>query len=439
MTSVISDIFQTAQKRFQKGDTAGAIGVIAESGDRDLFLRLVECKLAEEAGNTDSAENGYLELLEAFGSVGTACPLGLLHYLGFIARSRGEDEALSTFDDLCVAESEHVTPELFPAVALAIGWYSASGTREVRLSRATSVFRAGLARLTKKKRVELIIDFADFLALSANELKQAELELSGAADASDTSNKVWQKWEEILVEFNADLDTVRGMNRMKQGLQGRDRDGDQLVEDVGGIVTISDHPESAVDSWLLSHPSGNVIHSVFGKFKIDSILPETAVLESVLGLTGKIGQLTGDEGEDTRDGGMEPTNHVFRPDVTKMLRYVPQDDIERKTEIPSFLKNLIALLPSRTLKHANSQYIADQCIRLLVSVNLPSRVIAEDTFTNVDKRTRAAYEQKYVKLVPTVAAPALAVKEKEKPDEETFSKVKKEEIFDPVEYYNKKA
>ena len=106
--------------------------------------------------------------------------------------------------------------------------------------------------------------------------------------------------------------------------------------------------------------------------------------------------------------------------------------------LPSALKNLISLLPSNhALKCANTQYIADQCIRLLVSVNLPIR--SEELFATVDKRTRAAYEQKYARAVPTSSAPTKVATAPSvlMTKEPAVAKVKKEEIFDPVEYYNR--
>jgi hypothetical protein len=160
-----------------------------------------------------------------------------------------------------------------------------------------------------------------------------------------------------------------------------------------------------------------------------SLIPETAVLESVLGRDDVIVE----ENLDSRDGGMEPTNHVYRPDVTKMLRYMVNDFSEKKPGgvgpgMGSQLTNIIALLPSnRPLKCANTQYIADQCIRLLASVTMPSKHIGDETYANVDKRTRAAMKPKTI-VAPAPVAPSVSI----------APKVKKEEIFDPVEYYSKK-
>jgi len=432
--------FKTAQSRFAQKDFQGAIEAIASVEEKDLFLRLVEARLAEETQELDKAESLYMDILESFSSVGAPCPLGLLHYLGFVARSRGGVEAaLSLFDDLYLAESEHVTPELYPAIATAIAWNAPGDVSKTeRLNRASDVFRKGLLRLKGSRKAQLVVHLAEFLALSANELKQAQLELSNSISFTK-SDSVWRKWEQILVEFNADLATIKGMHAMRTGLTRTSKHSEQLVEDLGGIVTLSDQPDEAPDSWLLNTFDENekVIKTISDKLRIDSIWPESSVLETVLGMPEKAGVVTEEEEEDLRDGGTEPTNHVYRPDVTKMLRFVPQDEMDRKVEVPQVVKNFITLLPSRNLRHANAQYIAEQCVRLLVSVTLPPRAVTEETYANVDKRTKTSYEQKYVRHIPVAVAPVLATKEKEK-EEESAQKVKKEEIFDPVEYYNKK-
>ena len=429
----MADIFPKLQAEYKAGGSEKCLKLLSNMGEKDVFIRLVEAKLAEESDQIHTAEEIYLDILESSTSGGTTCPLGLYHYLGFIARTRGVDDSLSVFEDLCLAESEHVVPELYSAFAIGIIWPS-SLPRDTRLELVRSVFASGLSRAKGSSRIDLVVALADLLAFSGNELKKSELELSKLGDCTD--RKIWSKWEEILLAFNADLETVRGLARMRDGLNKEDKE--QLVEDSTGVLTISDHPTApVVDSWLLSCPNGNVINSIVNKFKLDSLVPESSVLEQVMGLPPqKAGLMTTIAEEDLRDGGDDETNHVYRPDVTKMLRYIPQDDVEQKSEVSSVLKNLIGLLPARKLKHSNAQYMADQCIRLLVSLNLPSRVITEETYNNVDKRTRHAYDQKYIKQLPQIIAPTLAVKEKEKPEE---AKVKKEEIFDPVEYYNKKA
>lgn len=426
--------FKTAQ---QKQSYSEALEVISSVEEKDLFLRLVEAKLTEESGNFDAAEALYMDILESFASVGAPCPLGLLHFLGFVGRTRGVDAALSLFEDLYAAESEHVTPEIYSAVAVGIAWKAPGElSKSHRLNSATEVFRKGLMRLKGTRKSQLVIQLADFLALSANELKQAQLELSNAV-STNSYDAIWRKWEQVLVEFNADLATIKGMYGMRKGIISSNNQ--QLSEDLAGVVSLSDHPEAAGESWLLNTYDENekVIKTISDKLRIDSLWPQSAVLESVLGMPDKAGTLTEEEEEDLRDGGMEPTNHVYRPDVTKMIKFVPQDEMDRKVDVAQVVKNFIALLPTRHLRHANAQYIAEQCVRLMVSITLPPRVITEETYANVDKRTKASYEQKYVRHIQVSAAPVLATKEKEK-EEETAQKVKKEEIFDPVEYYNKK-
>ena len=426
----MEEVFGRASALYRKGDLEGALAVLGNQ--TDLFLKLAECKLLEESGDADRTETAYMELLAQTPS----CPLGVLHYLAFVSKSRGVDEALGFFDDLCLAESDHVTWELYPAVAMAIAWNHPGSASFVRLEKCMDIFRRGLLRVKGAKRAELVSVFADFLALNATQLKLAELETSKFL--SDNSNSqhapaVWAKWEEILLEFNADFRTVRALGALESNLLADDSD-DSLLESAGGLMVLSDHPGgAAVDSWLLKQAPFTLLQaeSVMAKFSTGvepGLKPNSSIIELVLGLP-RIGQLTLDA-VDLRDGGDEPTNHVFRPDVTRMVKYDPTNFVELK-ELARPLANLIKLLPEKPLKHANAQYIADQCIRLLVSVAMPSRMMAEETYANVDKRTRAAIESRIVKVKPVpVVAP------KEKPEE---PKVKKEEVFDPVEFYNRQT
>ena len=391
----------------------------------------------------EDAENAYNDILESFSQLGIPCPLGLFHYLMFIARNRSPDESLSFFNDLYFSESDHLTHEVYGSVAVSIAWEMCLGSPEARLEMAVDIFRKGLGRINgTAKRSEMIISLANFLAFACNKLKLAQLELSRylSGGMSSSAASVWETWEKILLEFDSDLNTIKAMYKMKETVRGKKITEDRAgVEDaVTGIVTLSDFPQQTVESWLLELAQSDgppAIHTLMQKLTIgDELVPESAVLESVLGTR----ELIKEEQEEVRDGGSEPTNHVYRPDTSKMLKYNPHDFAEKRVDVsglPSALKNLIALLPSNhALKCANTQYMADQCIRLLVSVNLPVR--SEELLATVDKRTRAAYEQKYARATPAPAkvapaAPAVLIAK------DTATRVKKEEIFDPVEYYNR--
>jgi hypothetical protein len=407
----------------QKPDFESVLSFLQSQKEADASVKLLECRVLEEKGDLESAEGSYMDILETQTGSGDPYPLGLLHYLAFIARTRSLDESINFLDDLVLAESEHVTPELFPAVALGLVWQSTGLADEARLYLTCEVFRKGLQRLKGQKRLELVVSFASFLALAANQLKLAQLELSGT---STSSPMVWKKWEEILLEFNADLSTVKSMQKMFKRKDGSEAKKDHLVEDVSGVITLSDHPEAAVESWLLNNENENIIKSIMDKFRIGpDMWPPSSVLESVLGEPHRAGLFGEGEVEEVVDGGIEPTNHIYRPDVTQMLKYSPAEDMERKAEIPTAVRNLVALLPERTLKHANTQYMAEQCVRLLVSITMPPRMVTEETYANADKRARAAYEMKYVKQVPTVSAPVVMPKDKQ--EEEAVSRVKKEQ------------
>ena len=405
----------------QQQDYESVVAYLQCLKETDASVKLLEARVMEEKGDVASAEGVYMDILETQTGLGNPYPLGLLHYMGFIARTRSLEESIIFLDDLILAESEHVTPELFPAVALGLVWQSPDLSDASRLQVTCDVFRKGLQRLRGQKKLELVVSFASFLALAANQLKLAQLELSGT---STSSPMVWKKWQEILLEFNSDLSTVKSMQKMFK--VGNDTKRDQLVEDVSGVVTLSDHPDAAVESWLLNNENEKVIKSIMDKFRIGpDMWTPSSVLESVLGEPHRAGLLGEGEEEEIVDGGVEPTNHIYRPDVTQMLKYSPAEDMERKAEIPTVLRNLVALLPERTLKHANTQYMAEQCVRLLVSITMPPRMVTEETYANADKRARAAYEMKYVKQVPQVSAPVVMPKDKQ--EEDASQRVKKEQ------------
>jgi hypothetical protein len=413
-------IVAETQNRFKAGGFPAALEYLSTQ-PRELPIQLLQCRCLEDSQNLDAAESMYLEILETHTGMGTACPLGLLHYLGFIARTRSLEDALSFLDDLVLAESEHVTPDVFPAVAVGIVWQSPHLSAEDRLEQAVNVFKRGLGKSKGSKRTELIVSLSSFLAFSGNQLKLAQLELSAGP-----THSVARRWEEILLEFNADIDTIKSMNKIFESKRDGNK-SEQLVEDVSGVMTLSDHPESASDSWLIPK-NEKVIKSVMDKFRIgNDMYAPSSVLEAVIGEPEKSGQLDDTDKDELMDGGVDATNHFFRPDVTKMLKYFPAEDMERKAEIPTVLRNLLALLPDRTLKHANTQYIAEQCVRLLVSITMPPRLITEEQYDRADKRARAAYELKYVKQVPTAITTTAPVVLTKKPEEEAAQRVKKEQ------------
>ncbi len=53
-----------------------------------------------------SAENQYITLLDTLSKSHSPSPLTLIHYLDFVRRTRGLDEALYLYEDLLAAESD---------------------------------------------------------------------------------------------------------------------------------------------------------------------------------------------------------------------------------------------------------------------------------------------------------------------------------------------
>lgn len=440
------DNFRVSSDLWKNGKKTESLEVLKNLdlfNEKDVFLRLVLCRALEELNEMATAENFYIDLLQTMSDLSIACPLGLLHYLAFIARTRSASESLQTFEDLVLSESEHVTWDLFPAVAIAVAWHAnPTSSSEDRVNSAVGVFRKGFNRLKGSKASELSAIFADFLAFSANSLRRAELELAGAVSDVVIGKQqlllrpIWVKWEEILNEFCLNLKTIYSLNKLKKNVLNEKNNiptNDDSSSPNGTVPVVQQSMEN-IESWLISAKPSIVVLSQ--KFRIGSIVPETAVLETCLG-----NRSSTIEESDTRDGGDEPTNHVFRPDVTRMVRFNPQEDVSRKVEIPKCIKNFMSLLPNKPLKTANVQYIADSCMRLLVSITLPPKTFTEEVYANVDRRTRTAIEQKLVLRADRIAlaqATAPAIVPEKAPKEEETLKVKKEEIFDPVEYLRKK-
>ena len=401
--------FNEASARFAAGDASGALAAL--QSDRGLFSRLIECKFLEELGDLESAESKYMEIFQVWES---PCPLGLLHYLAFLHRTRSVTDSLSFFDDMCIAESEHVTADIFPAVALGIAWGGAEDV-QVRFERTMGIF----SKCVSNRPEEYSAIIADFLAINANFLKLAEFELSKSISFAKNVKKnciLWRKWEQILQTFNADCRTIASMSNLEQFEKKKNRPTFYIDEELSA-------QEDVCFPYLVNpvgyHDTCLVGESLMNKFKLlgqPNLNPKSSILETVLGLE-KIGQLT-NETLDLRDGGDGPTNHVYRPDVSCMIKYDPHEFLEKPSHaIPECLANLCNLLPQKPLKHANASYMAEQCIRLMLSVTMPSRLITEEAYTNVDKRTRAS---KIIKIVQPI----------KKIDEEKI--VKKEET---TEYY----
>lgn len=377
-----SVVFSSASEKYRSGDLEGALTILSE--DRSsLFVRLVECSFLEELGKIDTVEEKYMEMFEFFSSQSEACPLGLLKYLEFIARTRSVEDSLSFFDDMCLAESEHVTPELFPAVALRVSWQGPS-----TLVRTMNVFEKGIG--SSKRKEDLVCAYSDFLAMHGNELKLAEFEVSKFL-SKKSAIKIWKKWEQILIEFNVNAKAVRAMSKLDKQIDLFEH----LDEEMDEAILLEETPQ--IESYLLNSVGEHdalVAESIMGKFTLQNHAPSSNIIELVLGLP-KIGQLTVST-LDLRDGGIGDNNHVFRPDVTKMIRYRPLE-FDNEGEIPVSLLNLANLLPSTPLGHANAQYMADQCVKLLLSIAMPPRLIPDETYANVDKRTKQAIDSRTVK------------------------------------------
>jgi hypothetical protein len=412
--------FSTASELYRCGNVSEALATLQCASGTDLFSRLILARSLEDSRDLDSAEAVYTDLLESFSSVAVPCPLGLLHYLGFISRTRSPAEALTLFDDLHSAESEHVTWDLYTPVALAVAWHGNPG--EDRGDAVMKIFRLGIDKYKGERKIELILNFVEFLSTNSNNLKAAEFELSTATGLK-TPKRIWEKWELILFEFNLEISIL---NKLKDKIQNENlktKSGNEFIftEDLSA-VTENRETRKTVESYFLN--SQNDFNQFISKFSINQIIPESAVLEKFLPDTGTPAA-PGHADEDGDDFGQtdEELFVVYRPDLTKLMKFNPFDKFEI---FPKPLHNLLTLLPPKPLRSFNNSYLAEACMRLLVSVQLPPLTVANElTYNMVDRKVREAVARQTMK-------PELAIQPK-RPEED--GRVKKEEVFDPVEYY----
>ena len=79
--------------------------------------QLWQCYLEESNGETATVERCFTQLLDLQSKSRVSDGLVLIHYLDFVRRSKGLDDALALFADLVASESDQVTPDVHLYVA----------------------------------------------------------------------------------------------------------------------------------------------------------------------------------------------------------------------------------------------------------------------------------------------------------------------------------
>lgn len=388
---------------------------------------LWDCYAAEQCGDHDTAESIYVRLLDQHSKARKSDGIILIHYVDYIRRARGLAEALATLQDLQLAESDQITIDVKLYSCTALKWSHTSS----QSSRCQSYDElSDICRLSKgKSSGDCSFCAADFIAFSASNPRSAIKETSRLIlnrKVSTRHRKVWEMWDTICNEFGCSVSaSATKLRTLMHRLESGSIASESFFKDESALLAT----ELDVDlelSWLDMKPSA---YHLTTKYEVSEIKPDSSLLEYLIDPSLII--------DDERDGGDSSTNHIYRPDVTKMMRFVPAEDVQRKVEIPRVVRSFAACLPHRGPKGVNATTLAESSLRLLVSISLP-RPVSDEMLANVDRRTRLAVEQKRRHAaearisgaaLPVATASKIAIPTKEEQPEDA-PQVKREDIGD---------
>ena len=340
--------------------------------------------VAEARQDVARAETILISILDNQSKTRSSEPAVLIHYLDFIRRNRGVNDSIEFFLDLEASESDHITPEVRCYVALCLAWtYGAD--RSVKHAVTPQLERI-LSKCKGKQSFDLTLCIAEFLGKSEGNLRHSVKTISSFLQKRKMISRLpqlWDLWESLLNEFGCSMaSAVYHGIKCDENLDSSAPVVESLYKEEISSLNIENRNISIFEySWFALKPSCLRASS---RFKCSNQLPQSSLLEYYM-----------DEKlicDDNRDGGEGLTNHVFRPDVTKMIRFVPSEDVQRKVEVPKIVKGFLAYLPFKTPKSVNSTTLAESCLRMLVSISLP-KTTTEEMLGNVDKRARLAVEQ----------------------------------------------
>jgi len=367
---------------------------------QDLTLRLLIAhrhEIAEVAPSPASlqlAEDEYRKLLD---DMPKPCPLALINHLAFVRRQHGAVDFRDSFLE-ATDSSAHCTWEVYWFAALTE--YHVFGSSEA----AARVFRLGLERYGEREP-SLLAAYVNFL-IGTNDMQSARAELSrsvvdrlqaGVRDfvsnrddpmVTDCLSFFWQKWARLESYFG-DAAAVRRATSFRDE-EYRNLQRDQEIEDEAVVET----PAALGLS--------TTIDEVAEGFRFQHLVPKTARVKEVLPGAAEtapaiVDQALSDAAEEHRRfASALPTAglsvHIARPDVSKMLAFRPAlDVIARKrgsettaqadenaplpTMIPKCLQDLLAVLPSRSLKGAKPD--VDYLLTVLQTVQIPPVQVKE--------------------------------------------------------------
>ena len=351
---------------------------LSESGPQ--LATLWEAYELEAKGSLESTESVYAAFLDECSRHRLSCPIVLIHFLGFVRRTHGLAAAHEVFTDLLDAESDHITPEVQAFVRICLGWVYASDD-----DAANHVETTLKPTLAPRTAVDITVSDADFIAFSSANFRHGIKHLSRAMYQRPKICRFscfWESWETLLQESGCDIVSAVYSNRMTLKLSQKST-AQPLSAPSDFIAAVQVDPElTDVDlSWFSALTTAS---KASARFKVGSIRPQSSLLDNYIDPNISL--------IDDQDGGDGPLNHILRPDVTKMIRFIPSEDVQRRVEVPKVIRSFMTYLPTRGPKSLNPTTLAEGSLRLLVSVGLP-RSMTEEMLANVDRRSRMAIDQ----------------------------------------------
>mmetsp|Transcript_154807 Transcript_154807/g.269121 ORF Transcript_154807/g.269121 Transcript_154807/m.269121 type:complete len:874 (-) Transcript_154807:120-2741(-) len=416
---------------------------------QDLTLRLLIASRHELAevppseASLQAADDVYQKLLD---DMPKPCVLALINYLAFVRRQRGAHDFRDAFLE-ATNSSPHCTWEVYAFAALTE--YHVFGSTDA----AARVFRLGIERYGEHEP-SLVASYINFLT-GVNDLQGARAELSRGvldrlqagvrdrlANRTDTTGRdsltfLWQKWAR-LERYFGDAGAVRRALAFRDE-EYRNFQRDQDVEEDAIVETpvslgLSASIEEVEESFRFQHlipqtmgvsrtlqaaspaPAAATSTTATAPAAAAAAASAASAATAAAGSTAPAGiksppapltpgllrdhavtESTEEHARLASTSGSGLSQHIARPDVSKMLAFRPALDVigtkaGRKrpgeqpgeasgapaalpTAIPKCLQDLLAVLPSRPLKGAKPD--VDYLLTVLQTVTIPPVPIKE--------------------------------------------------------------
>ena len=178
--------------------------------------QLWQCYLEESNGETATVERCFTQLLDLQSKSRVSDGLVLIHYLDFVRRSKGLDDALALFADLVASESDQVTPDVHLYVASCLQW-AFSDVKNARIKSSTDTLH-----VCHSARGKFLTDStmfaAEFIAFSVGDYRLAVKEAARLLlnrKSTARHQTLWDLWERISGEFGFSVSAKSRKNKAR--------------------------------------------------------------------------------------------------------------------------------------------------------------------------------------------------------------------------------